>query len=239
MSAANRASSNPLQAKKSEDDNFDDNFALKPWLVALRADAKKNPGPMRANLPVRILPHLYLGDCECARNLENLSRLKITHVLNVAGRGSSNSDLDFGSAGIEHFDVDALDEDNYEMLDLHLNFAREVFERARKANGICLVHCRQGMNRSGVLAAAEVILFKRITVLDAVNKCRLERGTGFLSNSGFQKQLILMSASESLLGPEPLELKPTTPLKPLKPLEPLEKAEKLEEPFVMPELVTP
>lgn len=177
-----------------------------PWTHALAVhDQTHLPSPRLAELPVEILPHLFLGDVISARRIERLKELGVTHVLNVAGKTAANVDINYAEHGIEHFDIEADDEEGYQMLPLHLDSARAFIKHSIEAGGSCLVHCRAGVNRSGVLVAADLMLREQIPVLEAVKRCREVRGLPFLNNRGFQHQLVKLAEEHHLLGPRPAQ----------------------------------
>jgi protein-tyrosine phosphatase len=62
-----------------------------------------------------------------------------------------------------------------------------------------LVHCSQGINRSGVIVAAYLMLHERLPVLQVVQLCASKRHA-FLWNDSFQEQLIELAWHHSLLG---------------------------------------
>ena len=133
-------------------------------------------------LPCEILPHLFLSDAKGARDIGRLQELGITRVLNAAGPAARGPADDYTAAGITVKEFDAEDESGYPMLKTHLQASREFVEDARRKGGKVVIHCVAGINRSGVLVAAELMLFKRIPVLEAVAHCRRQRGNAFLWN---------------------------------------------------------
>ena len=88
------------------------------------------------------------------------------------------------------------------MLPQHRPAAAQFFAKARAAPGRCLVHCVAGINRSGVLAASELMIHQRLPVLEAVKRMKATRGM-VLQNESFQAQLVALARAEGLLGPEP------------------------------------
>ena len=74
----------------------------------------------------------------------------------------------------------AMDVVGYEM-GQHWAAAARFIRAAREAGGRCLVHCAAGMNRSGFVAATELLLHSRLPVLEAVTRLRLayERREGW------------------------------------------------------------
>lgn len=188
-----------------------------PWVWAIRdaeildwrrstpSNEQHAAAVRQAKLPVEILPHLFLGDAKCARDMKRLRDLKITHILNAAGPAARGVDEDYKAEGIVTLEFDAEDEEGYQMLDKHLAPARAFIAAAKDAGGKCLVHCVAGISRSGVLVAAEAMLSERMSVLESVAHCRMRRSNAFLWNSSFQEQLVSLARSEGLLGPRPGE----------------------------------
>merc|ERR1712150_175889 len=129
----------------------------------------------------------------------------------MGGVEGSNADIDFAALGIEHVDIIGHDEPGYKMLATHLETSRAFIERSRAAGGRCLVHCIGGVNRSGVLVAAEVMLGEQLPVLEAVMHCRRARGPIYLTNEGFQLELISLAKKSGLLGPCPASRPPVPP----------------------------
>jgi predicted protein tyrosine phosphatase len=153
-------------------------------------------------LPCEISPSLYLSDARRAHDITLLQALHITHVLNVAGRAAQGPHKAYIAAGIAVLNIDADDEEGYPMLSRHLAECRAFIEEARQANGRCVVHCVAGINRSGVVVAAEKMLYEKLSVLDVVAHCRKQRGNTFLWNESFAASLVALARTEGLLGPE-------------------------------------
>lgn len=163
---------------------------------------------IHTNLPAAISDSIYISDAMGVCRLTELKELGITHVLNVAGCTASRLPIEaYEKAGIEYKAIEALDEATYPMLERHWQEAREFLEKVRRdENGKCVVHCMAGMNRSGVIVAADYMLSRGENVLETVLHCRKCRGNLFLSsNFGFQQQLVAMARVEGLLGPAPGE----------------------------------
>jgi len=159
----------------------------------------------QAALPVQIgAEYLFLGDAKSARDLELLKERGITHVLNVASSVVPSPTEEYDKAGIIWLEIPAQDEDGYAMLGRHLEECRRFIAEARAApQGKCLVHCQAGVNRSGVVVAAEKMLAERMPVIDVVAHCRRMRGNVFLGNYTFQDELVALAQAKGLLGPKP------------------------------------
>ena len=158
-----------------------------------------------AALPVQIMPHLLLGDKECASKVEALTAKGVTHVLNCAGRDGRDvaTYKKYREVGIETESIDeAEDTEGYPLLYAHQLTASKFIEQAKRSGGVCLIHCMAGINRSGALAIAELMTHERISVVDAVREVKLARGV-VLQNQSFQCQLVQMARREGLLGDRP------------------------------------
>ena len=86
----------------------------------------------------------------------------------------------------------------------HLQECRDFIGLARsQPNGKIVVHCQAGCNRSGLIVAADYMLSYRSNVLETVLHCRKCRGNSFLTNPGFQGQLVALARQNKLVGPAP------------------------------------
>jgi Dual specificity phosphatase, catalytic domain len=155
--------------------------------------------------PIQIDEHLYLSNACGVSDLQQLKSLGISHVLNVAGPPAAwRSSKAYFEVGIAYKIVDAVDEPSYPMLENHLSECLEFIALARsQPHGKCVVHCQAGSNRSGVIVATAYMLHRRSNVLETILHCRKCRGNGFLTNPGFQGQLVALARREKLLGPAP------------------------------------
>lgn len=82
-------------------------------------------------------------------------------------------------------------EEDYDILQ-HVPEASAFIRRALAEGGRCLIHCQAGINRSGALACAELMLHEKLPVLEAVARCKKARGI-FLQNHGFQGKATAIS----------------------------------------------
>ena len=207
------------------------------WKRGLSESQIHDCAKKQSELPVEILPHLFLSDASHARNISALKERGITHCLNVAGGYEKRELLDeYASNGIAYHSIAADDEDGYPMLEYHLEDCRNYVNDAKKTGGKCVVHCVAGINRSGVIAAAllllerlpslsssaveleteptlephvssaEKALEKPMNVLEVVSHCRRRRGNAFLWNHSFQTELVALAKRNGLLGPLPGEV---------------------------------
>ena len=177
------------------------------WLAALERITQWEIRP--PPLPVCILPHLLLGGKESAHDLVALQQNAVTHVLcsaMVSSHGiehvvSSPFKEQLEAAGIVYHHIAALDPTGEDLL-LHVESASEFVNGARDAGGRCLIHCHDGIDRSGLLAAAMLMLHERLPIVEAVRRCKLARGV-VLENESFRTQLCCFAQRHGLLGDEP------------------------------------
>ena len=159
--------------------------------------------------PVEILPWLFLGDVGAAADVEGLRSLGITHVLNAAG-GEVAWPEAAQAVGAAYKQLDGEDREAYPMLQRHWHAAWEfVQEACAMPNGKVLIHCFAGVNRSGLLATALLMIHARMPVLEALRHVRSRRGDVLLNNA-FRESLVRFAAEYDLLGPQPSAGAPQT-----------------------------
>lgn len=172
-----------------------------PWVAAVRHLLDK-PCLRQVDLPVEIMPHLLLGDKRCANDLATIEAFGVTHILNCAGRYAHT---EHASTRKGYLQISADDEEGYPILKRHLEEARAFIKRARDEGGRCLIHCQAGINRSGCLAVADLMLTEQLPVMEAVARAKNARGI-LLSNHSFQAQLVQLARQHGLLGPRPADV---------------------------------
>ena len=151
-------------------------------------------------LPVDVTPNLYLGDAGCAADMERLKSLSITHVLNCAAGETRDMSAVYLQHGMQSMAVAARDDASCSLLDGHVDV--EAFLKTARTSGKVLVHCVQGLNRSGLVVAAALVR-DGVSVIDAVRTLRARRGNDALSNTNFQRRLVRYAARMGRLGPLP------------------------------------
>ena len=174
------------------------------WKTGLNSEEIQVLAARQADLPVPITTTIYLSDHKSVCDVQRLSALGITHVLNVAGVTARGPLDEYKSQGITYKEVNADDEEGYDMLGNHLQECRSFIENAA-ISGKCVVHCVAGINRSGVIVAAMHLLSgdPDSNVLKTVAHCRRHRSNCFLWNHSFQVQLVQFAKLHNLLGPPP------------------------------------
>ena len=170
------------------------------WAAGLDDDERGAEVRRMHRLPVDVTPNLYLGDAGCAADMERLKSLSITHVLNCAAGETRDMRAVYLQNGIQSMAVAAKDNENCALLDGHVDV--EAFLKTARASGKVLVHCVQGLNRSGLVVAAALVR-DGADVIDAVRILRKRRGNDALSNTNFQRRLVRYAARMGRLGPLP------------------------------------
>ncbi len=170
------------------------------WAAGL-GDAEREDEIRRMHrLPVDVTPNLYLGDAGCAADMERLKSLSITHVLNCAAGETRDMSGVYLQHGMQSMAVAARDDASCSLLDGHVDV--EAFLKTARTSGKVLVHCVQGLNRSGLVVAAALVR-DGVSVIDAVRTLRARRGNDALSNTNFQRRLVRYAARMGRLGPVP------------------------------------
>ena len=170
------------------------------WAAGLDDEERGEEIRRMHRLPVDVTPNVYLGDAGCAADVQRLKELNITHVLNCAAGETRDMRAVYGQHGMQSMAVAAKDNENCALLDGHADV--EAFLSKARTSGRVLVHCVQGLNRSGLVVAAALVRDGE-NVIDAVRTLRARRGNDALSNTNFQRRLVRYAARMGRLGPVP------------------------------------
>ena len=133
----------------------------------------------------QILPRLYLGDDIIARNLDELRRRRITHILNLTTNIPNKFEPEIRYLKLTIFDFESQNISQY--FDEATVFIHEALQDERNT---VLVHCNAGISRSASFVCAYLMkkagykTFKEAFAY--VRKCR----PVVAPNRGFEKQLI-------------------------------------------------
>ena len=95
--------------------------------------------------------------------------------------------------------IPAEDYEEYDILPYMLE-AIAFLSRAETSSGCAFVHCNYGVNRSGVIAAAYLMVSERKPLLQVINELKAKRSL-ILSNVGFRRQLVRFARCRGLLDP--------------------------------------
>ncbi|XP_053570639.1 dual specificity protein phosphatase 22 [Bombina bombina] len=129
----------------------------------------------------KILPGLFIGNFKDARDIEQLHKNKITHILSI--HDSARPMLE----GMKYLCIPASDSPNQNLIQHFKESTGFIHECRLKGEG-CLVHCLAGVSRSVTLVVAYVMAVTNLGWDDALSAVRGAR-TCANPNMGFQKQL--------------------------------------------------
>lgn len=138
--------------------------------------------------------HLYIGG-QSATSLNLLEQYKITHIINTVENDPylhkvyAEDGAQTEGNELTYLKFSAEDSDQYPIMD-HFQDVYQFIEDAEKAKGRCLIHCVQGINRSGVLATAYIMKKNKIGPFAAVKRVQRKRGK-ILTNNSFVSQLLI------------------------------------------------
>nr|XP_031543886.1 dual specificity protein phosphatase 22 isoform X2 [Vicugna pacos] len=129
----------------------------------------------------KILPGLYIGNFKDARDAEQLSRNKVTHILSV--HDSARPMLE----GVKYLCIPAADSPS-QNLTRHFRESIKFIHECRLGGEGCLVHCLAGVSRSVTLVVAYIMTVTDFGWEDALHTVRAGRSCAN-PNLGFQRQL--------------------------------------------------
>uniref|UniRef100_A0A9L0RKN3 JNK pathway associated phosphatase n=1 Tax=Equus caballus TaxID=9796 RepID=A0A9L0RKN3_HORSE len=129
----------------------------------------------------KILPGLYIGNFKDARDAEQLSKNKVTHILSV--HDSARPMLE----GVKYLCIPAADSPS-QNLTRHFKESIKFIHECRLRGEGCLVHCLAGVSRSVTLVIAYIMTVTDFGWEDALHTVRAGRSCAN-PNLGFQRQL--------------------------------------------------
>ncbi|XP_030060835.1 uncharacterized protein LOC115471273 [Microcaecilia unicolor] len=136
-----------------------------------------------------VWPNLYIGDEKTALDRYNLEKMGFTHILNAAhGRWNVCTGAEYYSdMVIEYYGVEAEDLPSFNLSEFFYPAAKFIDSALNKPENKILVHCAMGRSRSAALVLAYMMIYKNMTVVDAIEQVLKHRC--ILPNRGFLKQL--------------------------------------------------
>lgn len=129
---------------------------------------------------------LFLGTIDAAKSSRILTERRVTHIVSV---GAEPIPADNPASGYRHLRIPVEDVDYADLL-IHLPAACRFIHEAMTTNGVCLVHCVQGISRSAAVVAAYLMFSQRVSVTRAIEMVRQAREQVWIL-PGFQEQLVL------------------------------------------------
>lgn len=145
-----------------------------------------------------LLDFLFLGAEDDAKNVSLLKQKGVTHIINCASSYIHTGPKFYDQSIKKYIEFRAEDEEGYDIME-HFSEAYKVIEDARQTGGKALIHCIMGINRSGALATAYVMLHKRCGPISAVKFVKAAR-KGVLTNDSFRAQLVDFARERELLA---------------------------------------
>lgn len=131
----------------------------------------------------QILPGLYIGSLKDSRDVEQLKKNNITHILSVHEKPKSGL-----VKNIVYLCIN-IDDAPSENISQHFPICIKFIHDARKNNGNVLVHCVLGMSRSPTIVIAYIMTITDFSTAEATNVVKIRRQITN-PNFGFQRQLI-------------------------------------------------
>ena len=191
------------------------------------ADSPATPG-MADDKPQCVMPGLFIGSLEAARNMNALTVAGISHVLTL-GMGM---DLPQVEKRLQSHRVIAVEDKVSEQNSLatHLNECMDYIHGCRSSGGKVLVHCLAGRSRSASIVAAYLMVENKCSVDEALAQLRLVR-PWIAPNPGFMNMLRAFQDNPTFSLPTQAESEPDPEPEPEREPEP--------EPEPVPERYTP
>ncbi|KAM4702599.1 dual specificity phosphatase 29-like [Rhinophrynus dorsalis] len=136
-----------------------------------------------------VWPNLYIGDEKTALDRYSLEKSGFTHILNAAhGRWNVDTGAEYYSdMVIEYYGVEAEDLPSFNLREFFYPAAEFIHTALSRSDSKVLVHCAMGRSRSASLVLAYLMIYKNMTVVDAITQVLKHRC--ILPNRGFLKQL--------------------------------------------------
>ena len=159
----------------------------------------------------KLTDHLYLGSIHDAQDLGILKENGITHIIDTVKstkipksprkfqKENSQDEIPKVLIGekIKYFGFTSQDDGNYPIME-HFDDVFKFIENAEENDGKCLIHCLEGINRSGVLATAYLMVKNKIGPIPAARYVFERRGM-ILSNTSFIVALLILAKEKKLL----------------------------------------
>ncbi|XP_066456478.1 dual specificity phosphatase 29-like isoform X1 [Eleutherodactylus coqui] len=146
-------------------------------------------GAVRYTHVNEVFPNLYIGDEKTALDRYGLEKSGFTHILNAAhGRWNVDTGAEYYSdMDMEYYGVEATDLPTFSLSPFFYPAAEFIHTALNKSNSKVLVHCAMGRSRSASLVLAYLMIYEKMTVVDAIAQVLKHRC--ILPNRGFLKQL--------------------------------------------------
>ncbi|XP_029295806.1 dual specificity protein phosphatase 26-like [Cottoperca gobio] len=134
-----------------------------------------------------VWPRLYIGDQNSAENRADLSKHRVTHILNAAHSKRGVQPHIYEGMEVSYMGIEAHDSCGFDM-SVKFQAAADFIHRALSRGGKVLVHCHVGVSRSATLVLAYLMLKHNLSLVEAI--CAVKDNRGVIPNRGFLRQLI-------------------------------------------------
>ncbi|KAM8866079.1 dual specificity protein phosphatase 26-like [Synchiropus picturatus] len=145
-----------------------------------------------------VWPRLFIGDQQSAENKADLTKHRISHILNAAHSKHRGEPSIYQSMRIAYMGIEARDACDFDM-SANFRAAADFIHMALSRGGKILVHCHVGVSRSATLVLAYLMLRQSLTLVEAI--CAVKENRGVIPNRGFLRQLIQLD--RELFGKHP------------------------------------
>ena len=177
-----------------------------PYYVAITSYLNMSNDREMAGTITELDDHLYIGSIEDANNLNLLKRHNVTHIIDTVENEKDKiihlRDSHCDDSHFEYMRFSSDDNDSYPIMN-HFDDVFNFIENARKVGGKCLIHCVVGVNRSGVLATAYVMVKYNLGPFAAVKMVQKKRGV-LLTNCSFVSKLLIYAKDHGYLEKDAL-----------------------------------
>jgi protein-tyrosine phosphatase len=129
-----------------------------------------------------IVDNIYLGDFRAADNIELLTKMEITHIINCADNIPEQFPTQFNYLPLK------LKDDKKQDLTEAIQRSLEFIHQSDVENKKVFIHCKQGVSRSCSIVVAYLISSKNMSYDEAIEVILKERNV-VLPNPNFESQL--------------------------------------------------
>ena len=180
-----------LMSNKSRKELQDNDPELVPYYDAINSIIHSPDDFYIPSHATKLDDCLYLGSIEDAKDVDQVKAHDIKYIINTVDDETSLCPEDTKSLydnTIKYLGFSSEDAMEYPIMD-HFEETHAFIEEARENNAKCLIHCMRGVNRSGVLATAHIMIKNNLGPITAVQIVYKKRGM-LLTNSSFVSQLL-------------------------------------------------
>lgn len=144
-----------------------------------------------------VYPNIFIGEESIAKDLVQLRRLGMTHVVNAAeGRDDGyhvhTNHVMYRRVGIQYLGLAVTDMMSFN-ISQYFNKCADFIDAALESGGKVLVNCKQGASRSAAVVLAFLMMKRKMRIQEAVRMVREKRE--ICPNDGFLQQLCDLNES--------------------------------------------